>query len=745
MTIMKPAELRTLISAIKQTLSTGVLFLLLTLISGCESDFAILPSPPAIEKSVTVRPVAQIQPIATTGDVSESRSIFRTYQCILLQFNENGQLLHISEPHATEPLSTGQLPLPPFELYPGENQTLVLLAALSTEYFKSLGTPADLNALYATKFAWQGKPEEDNFILASELKEMTVSTYGITSTNGPSIFSLKRTGCRLDFNYSFTVPNHTLTRIRIKGIPGQMNLFPSGNIYPAFTQNDTQSEIELPISAPNGSYQWFLPANARGIGFNTSTDPKLKTGEYAPDAYCTFIQIECRNNTDPQQIVRFNLYPGNDAINDYSLKANHAYGVTVNLKGIDETDQRIEGLGSMDAWVEIADFNQVHGNKKIRTIVYQLSDGSEQHYTITRQNQNRFYYALPKEELLPSKQIKGIRFLNETGSSWTLNIQGLHIPSEGDLRLDYSAENLKNGITYSWIFQGILNKNAEYEVCTARTLQNVERLLTGSFRQVAAIDLQSMDAWTPIGSNTQPFEGKYTGDGYRINHLILNKSTALNGLFGKTRNAQIDGIIIAPNSHIVANSEYLGAVVGMAINTVITRCANLANVSNEIKMHGSYTGGIAGYMSGGYFRDCYSLGDFLSEWEYKRYMGGIAGYVTDPTDVLKNCYNNGTMWGTQNENRGAIIGFMQDYADARIRNCFYNNSKSAYVVGNGGNTPHNTMIVGDHYGQPYEGIQLEGIKTGSFKNVLNENQTTGLWNWNSYRNQGNPYLAIEKE
>lgn len=736
----------------------------LLFIGGCEMDEKEIEAPTETGNTIRVNLAARVDPVsspksaetATATARSTDTTEPRTYYGMLLQFDAGGGILHHTSIQAIEINENKQFSLPEFELRPGENQTLILVVTPDTDALTPFSSLNSLSEFNRSTVAWNGIIDSDQLPLTGRLDRVSVSESGIVSTNDSAVFGLKRLGCRIDFSYSFNVPGYTLKQIVLHNLPKAMATTSGEGTYPILTDaGELMKKAVTPI-ASDGYFQWFIPANARGTGSNTTGNAKQKTGTNAPDGFCTYLQIECSNNTAGNENVRFNLYLGDDAINDFNLKSNHAYRITAQLTGLDENDLRIEGLGTLEAWIEVKDLDQLHGDKTFASLHYTLDNGEIRNHAITRTIGNRYYYTISGNNN-GSQRIRHIEFRNASDHRVILHQPGgLQIESEGDANIPADAKTLQEGISYSWLLQGIYNRAGEYEVCSGRTLTNVRRLLNATFRQTNDISLHAYTSWEPIGSYAIPFRGSYHGDGYRISgmQLVQRNTTKAIGLFGAISDAALDGVRIAEDGNIECLGIYVGAVVGYAYNSKITRTTNSAPITilmeNQYGQNTTYThtGGIVGYMNGGEIRNCYNTASFGSVWWYYGAAGGIAGTFNNiARSRIKSCYYTGALYGIEGNNvyKGGIIGVSNDlqvinntlYPSGFMSDCYAHKERSNEVIG----YPYYndvTYLIGDYYG-----LWNEGMKSDYFRDILNQAEPVGTWQRGT-ANDGYPYLGIEK-
>ncbi|MEG0571049.1 MAG: hypothetical protein RR497_05335, partial [Oscillospiraceae bacterium] len=175
---------------------------------------------------------------------------------------------------------------------------------------------------------------------------------------------------------------------------------------------------------------------------------------------------------------------------------------------------------------------------------------------------------------------------------------------------------------------------------------------------VADIDLSTIcsakiGSWTPIGSNTNQYQGTFNGNDFTVNGLYINAPNQdYQGLFGYAGNKAVITHLKLTNAN-VSGKNYVGSVVGRidsthnydnsninssyltAYGTVIgegdniggiaglsvaaTNCDNYTNVSGVTNV-----GGISG--EGAYILFCNNYGNITGSGEN---IGGIAGLVAD--------------------------------------------------------------------------------------------------------------------
>ncbi len=153
-------------------------------------------------------------------------------------------------------------------------------------------------------------------------------------------------------------------------------------------------------------------------------------------------------------------------------------------------------------------------------------------------------------------------------------------------------------------------------------------------------DIKVDSSFTPIGTKTAPFSGYFDGNSKKLSSLSLKCDYA--GVFGYTEGAEITSLTVAGTCRA---TDYAGAVVAYAKDTVIRNCTGAANVYAD-----SFNGGIVGYIESGAVEGC-KVNTRISIGGYVENCGGIAGY--SGADITE-CVNNAFVYGEKNV--GGIAG-----------------------------------------------------------------------------------------
>ena len=313
----------------------------------------------------------------------------------------------------------------------------------------------------------------------------------------------------------------------------------------------------------------------------------------------------------------------------------------------------------------------------------------------------------------PFLQIGGEREI-ESGSSHTDSIT---LIPEGEGTFDYPFL-VHNEIELGFVGQGAANPEGY-------TNWEMDKF----YRQVEDINMASVLPFEPIGTEAEPFFGRYNGDGHIIENLSIGDyDSMLVGLFG----------------FVVGSSAETGIIENLGMVNI--------EVKGEVK-----AGGIAGYLfgfgGGGIVRNCYAIGKFnrgATNDTGPRSIGGIVG-VND--GLVENCFaafkeingsrSNGSVGGIAGNNIAAIGG--------TVRNCVALNmgmvseSSGGRITENSGTLLNNYAWAGTHLppvayslaeglnnkdGKPLsaDGIKDEALWTESLN--WDFDSEDWIWEWN---------------
>ncbi|MBP9988095.1 MAG: hypothetical protein KBT46_01215, partial [Ruminococcus sp.] len=198
--------------------------------------------------------------------------------------------------------------------------------------------------------------------------------------------------------------------------------------------------------------------------------------------------------------------------------------------------------------------------------------------------------------------------------------------------------NKRTGLSITLIVSNGLEKTKDgrYVISSSYDLfyvsENVEEIGNASFVMNGNIDMSSIKNFAPIGTISNPFTGKFDGNGFTIINLSVN-SGAMSGLFGFVNNAEIKNVKL-DKANVVSKGSYSGALLGSAKNTKV----DTITVTNaNVKAQDINSGVLAGSFSGGSIQNInISNSQIIST---SNYVGSVAGRI-DYEAVLKSVQIN---------------------------------------------------------------------------------------------------------
>ncbi|MDY3195478.1 MAG: hypothetical protein RBQ95_01350, partial [Paracholeplasma sp.] len=167
---------------------------------------------------------------------------------------------------------------------------------------------------------------------------------------------------------------------------------------------------------------------------------------------------------------------------------------------------------------------------------------------------------------------------------------------------------------------------------------------------ISEIDLGN---FSPIGSNTKPFDGNFDGNGVNFILAIDNPGLNYQGLFGYTRTGIIENLSVSGS---VKGLNRVGGIVGEQNSGTLRNVYNTAT----IEAAGSYAGGITGLLERATLSGAYNRGEVIAT----SYAGGVVGYSylgirtdysTYRNNNINNVYSSGTV--SANSYAGGVIGY----------------------------------------------------------------------------------------
>lgn len=296
--------------------------------------------------------------------------------------------------------------------------------------------------------------------------------------------------------------------------------------------------------------------------------------------------------------------------------------------------------------------------------------------------------------------------------TYTLNVFSEQY--NGDYQTDYASAFEAVTLTVSATPEQI---NGVYQIKTANNLFWFAALVNGTLTDGTAqnaaacavlttnIDLTG-EAWTPIGSKSNPYTGTFDGAGFTISGMKIENATGYSGLFGNVtgtvRDFTVTGSITITGDETVsrvggavgslgtasvggtvsgvtsdvditvsAGNDHIGGVVGsMPENSspTVENCVYTGDIN--ITVAAGSVAGVVGYIRTGTIQNCANQGGISVSESGNGSVGGILGYCNNGNIYIRNCYNSGSIAAEGTANVGAIVG-QNKSTQATVSNCCY--------------------------------------------------------------------------
>ncbi len=172
---------------------------------------------------------------------------------------------------------------------------------------------------------------------------MTGMWSGVIRDNGVESIGvdMTRTVAKISFSYLIGGDGFSFkpSSVKLKSVPDKIRMEETTTQLTDVIYGEYIGES----SADGATMHWYLPENRAGVvtGENAATSEKEKTGRGVSNATCIELTGTAVQGGVTYENVTFRFLPGSKDMNDYNIKRNHYYTMSVTLKGIDVTDQRI--------------------------------------------------------------------------------------------------------------------------------------------------------------------------------------------------------------------------------------------------------------------------------------------------------------------------------------------------------------------------------------------------------------------
>lgn len=270
--------------------------------------------------------------VATTDNPNENK----ISNIWVLQYNNAGtQLITAPRYYALNPVitNTGSINV---MLRPATNSVIHIIANTNNSgWLKNtdISTTAKLNNLTFTfndESAVYGGTNK-NLLMSGN----TTATIKAGVINNFTI-SLKRMVAKINFKYTLAAAVQgklNVTKITIDNIPNIIKVGEPTAIYPTTLTPCSYNEITAPTAG--STYTWYIPENLQGSTGNTNEKTK---NEGAP-SNAFIIRLYIDSEMDGSNYI-YTLYPGENKTNDFNIKRNCIYNVSLTLNS-SATDSRV--------------------------------------------------------------------------------------------------------------------------------------------------------------------------------------------------------------------------------------------------------------------------------------------------------------------------------------------------------------------------------------------------------------------
>jgi hypothetical protein len=156
------------------------------------------------------------------------------------------------------------------------------------------------------------------------------------------------------------------------------------------------------------------------------------------------------------------------------------------------------------------------------------------------------------------------------------------------------------------------------------------------------LDMSAYDRWVSIGTEAKPFAGAFNGQDYPVYNMTQKTSTVYAGLFGYTKGATIQNVIVKDSTFesTTSSNAFLGGLVGGGTGKLLNSYSNAAIIST-----GAGVGGLIGRSAGYEIQGCWYEGtidvDYTSEYGVN--VGGLVGTGATSKTTIDNCAFTGNV------------------------------------------------------------------------------------------------------
>lgn len=253
----------------------------------------------------------------------------------------------------------------------------------------------------------------------------------VVNTASSLAIPLKRSYAKLEFSFNNQSANVTINKAVLYNVPLSVDLFAayqdhSGGIYPA--PDEVYGSFPLDNLTDIGpgelkKFIWYMPTNEKGVTANGAS--QYKNLQAPSTAVC--IKLYGEDSSDGAPVI-YTIYPGANMTNDFNIRANHRYNITVNITnpGDPAMDSRVDAYKIHDLKDRVA--NSYILNRP-------LEDGLERVYRIYPKQVNTYFGAGGYKE-------SGVAAINANGQAQSWRVEVVWMPSEKMVTRDETDGNI---------------------------------------------------------------------------------------------------------------------------------------------------------------------------------------------------------------------------------------------------------------------------------------------------------------
>ncbi len=157
--------------------------------------------------------------------------------------------------------------------------------------------------------------------------------------------------------------------------------------------------------------------------------------------------------------------------------------------------------------------------------------------------------------------------------------------------------------------------------------------------------------FTPIGTNSNLFQGNFNGNNKKISNLhIENNTLSALGLFGCISNSGINNLTLTGNINTSVGADCGGLVGNCRGSCNLINIKNYTNIKSSVGVYS--VGGLVGSNVG-----TLTIGNSVNKGnvDNSNNTGGLVGYHSGKL-LVEHCYNEGNVTNTKGQQAGGLLG-----------------------------------------------------------------------------------------